>query len=109
MGIHLLLHGLSTRRCPMPSSPPFSTFRNPALPVECVDFFSAPFLDVVQPFSARSSSPRLSLHYSKHHFLHQSIVLLMCPNRFSFLSMICCTMFFHHRTRLLLSYSLDPI
>jgi len=41
------------------------------LPFECVDFFSAPFLDVVQPFSARSSSLRLALHHSKHHLLHQ--------------------------------------
>src|SRR6218665_4208839 len=45
------------------------------LPVEYVDFFSAPFLDVVQPFSARSSSPCLSLHHSKHRLLHQPIVL----------------------------------
>src|SRR6218665_2027995 len=59
-----------------PSSPPFSVFRDPlCLPDECVDFFSAPFLDVVQPFSAWSSSPRLLLHHSKHHLLYQRIVL----------------------------------
>src|SRR6218665_688157 len=46
------------------------------LPVEYVDFFSAPFLDVVQPFSARSSSPCLSLHHSKHRLLHQPIIVL---------------------------------
>src|SRR6218665_3510266 len=28
-----------------------------------------------QPFSTRYSSPRLSLHHSKHHLLNQSIVL----------------------------------
>src|SRR6218665_323289 len=45
------------------------------IPVECVGFFSAPFFDVVQPFSARSSSPRLSLQHSRYHLLHQPTVL----------------------------------
>src|SRR6218665_1908416 len=59
--------------------------------VEYVNFLSIPLLDVIQPFSTRSSSPRLSL---------LSFILHMYPNKFSFVSMICCTMFFLHDTLL---------
>ena len=45
------------------------------LSVEDENVFSTPLLNVAQPFSTRYSSPRLSLHHSKHHLLHQSIVL----------------------------------
>ena len=44
-------------------------------PAEYMNFLSIPLLDAVQPLSVRSSSPRLSIHYSKHHLFHQSIVL----------------------------------
>jgi len=65
------------------------------LPVECVDFFYVPFLDVVQLFSAR-----LPLLISPSFINLLSFILHMCPNMFSFLSMICCTMSFLHHTLL---------
>src|SRR6218665_297673 len=70
------------------------------LPAEYVNFLGTPLLDVVQSFSARSSSPHLFIHCSKHHLLHQplSFILHMCPNKFSFLSTMCCTIFFLHHT-----------
>src|SRR6218665_1811821 len=57
VGVHCHLHHRS----------PHATIMR--LTLECVDFLSASFLDVIEPFSARSSSPRLSRHHSKHHVL----------------------------------------
>src|SRR6218665_1575942 len=58
MSIRCSMHGLSARICVQchlhHRSPRAAILR---FPFECVDFFSAPFLDVVQPLSLSSSLP----------------------------------------------------
>src|SRR6218665_1231209 len=69
-----------------------------------VNFLSASLFDVIKPFSTRSSSPRFSFHHYKHHLPPSpAFILHMCPNKSSFLSMICCMMFFLQRILLLTS------
>jgi len=44
-------------------------------PVECVDVFLAPILDVVHPFPTWSFSLVLSIHDSEHCILQESVVI----------------------------------
>src|SRR6218665_2423083 len=48
---------------------------NLSLSVESENFLTTPLLDVIQPLSAWSSSSQFSFHHSKHHLLHQSVIL----------------------------------
>src|SRR6218665_3652269 len=45
------------------------------LSVEYVNFLTTPLPDVIQPFPAWSSSSQFSFHHSKHHLLHQPVIL----------------------------------
>src|SRR6218665_2947113 len=78
LGVHPSIHcsvgsaPVGVRCCPHHCSPRAVILR---LSVEYVNFLSAPLFDVIQPFSALSPSPRFSFHHSKHHLLHQPVVL----------------------------------
>src|SRR6218665_3143588 len=45
------------------------------LSLEYVNFLTTPLLDVIHPFSAWFSASHFSFHRSKHHLLHQSVIL----------------------------------
>jgi len=71
---------------------------NLRLSVESENFLTTPLLDVIQPFSAWSSSSQFSFHHSNITSFTSllSFILHMCPNKFNFLFMICCMMFCLH-------------
>jgi len=98
-----VFRGLSAHRCPMPSAPPFSTCRDPApsywvcgyllrtIPWCRPTVLSTVFLPSSVPQTFQTSPPSPAYCPSS---------CLICPNRFSFLSTICCSLFFLHRTLL---------
>src|SRR6218665_473587 len=65
---------LTTCRCPMPSTPPFSACLDPAPSWLTIRIFSPP-QSLMSSNHSRYGLPRLYIHCSKHHLLLQPVVL----------------------------------